>query len=91
MVSVPDICPFSYYIKYSVSRVRSTTDSAPIMAPFLKINVLSLKSKSKEKGKDPESIQSSTKPDPSNQMGKWQTHKKIPHTRVARGQSSPSR
>ena len=47
IVSVPDICPFSYYIKYSVSKVRSSTDSAPIMAPFPKINVLSLKSRAR--------------------------------------------
>ena len=37
--------------------------------------------KSKEEGKDQESIQSSTIFDPGHHMGKWQKHKKTSHTR----------
>ena len=47
--------------------------------------------KSKEEGKDQESIQSSTTPDPGYRIGKWQKHKKTSHTREPRGQPFPSR
>ena len=43
------------------------------------------------KGKDQESIQSSTTPDQGHHMGKWQKHKKTQHTREPRGQPFPSR
>ena len=44
----------------------------------------------KGEGKDQESIQSSTAPDPGHHMVKWQKHKKTSHTRERRGQSFPS-
>ena len=36
---------------------------------------------SKEEGKDQESLQLSTTPDQGHHIGKWQKHKKTPHTR----------
>ena len=50
----------------------------------------SFKPKSKEEGKDQESNLSST-PNPKHRMGKWQKHKKTPHTRKRRGQHFPNR
>ena len=46
---------------------------------------------SKKEGKDHESIQSSTTPDPERHMGKWQKHNKTSHTGEPRGQPFPSR
>ena len=45
---------------------------------------------SKKEGKDQESIQSSTTPDPGHHMGKSQIHNKTSHTREPRGQPFPS-
>ena len=41
---------------------------------------------SKKEGKDQESIQSSTTPDPGHHIGEWQKHKKTSHTWEPRGQ-----
>ena len=46
---------------------------------------------SKKGGKDQESIQSSTTPDPGHHMRKWQKHNKTSHTREQRIQPLPSR
>ena len=46
--------------------------------------------KSKEEGKDQESIQSSTTPDPGHHMGKRHKHEKTSHTRDPRDQPLPS-
>ena len=51
----------------------------------------SLRSKSKEEGKDQESIQSSITTDPRHNMGKCQKHKETSHTREPRGHRFPSR
>ena len=48
-------------------------------------------SQSKEEGKDQESIQSNTTPDPGHHMGERQKHKKTSHKRVPRGQPFSSR
>ena len=45
---------------------------------------------SKEEGKDQESIQSSTRPDPGHHMGTRQKHKKTSHTREQRNQVFPN-
>ena len=46
--------------------------------------------KSKEEGKDQESIQSSTPPDSGHHIGKWQKHKKTSHILEPRGQPFPA-
>ena len=46
-------------------------------------------SESKEEGKDQESIQSSTTPDPGHHVGKRQKHNKTPYTREPIGQPPP--
>ena len=45
----------------------------------------------KQEGKDQESIQSSTTPDPGHHMGRWQEHKGTSHTSEPRDQPFPSR
>ena len=47
--------------------------------------------KSKLGGKDQESMQSSTRPEPGDHMGKRQQKKKTSHTREPRGEPFPSR
>ena len=83
--------PNSQFIVYKViANYLTTPDSAYQPKPLRLCKAWDDVKQFKQEGKDRESIESNTTPDPGHHMGKWQKHKKTSHTKEPSGQPFPS-